>query len=243
MGGSEMFSIAICDDELAAANMVSSTLRQALDHRGVRYRCDVFTDSRALSDRLRSGATYDVLFTDIDMPNTGGISLAMQFKEQLADSILVYVSGREDLVFDTFRTQPFRFVRKRDLETTLPTIMSEVWDEYQHRQNRKMSFRSGADTILIRPEKIVYVESILKSQVLHTVDRTYELQSSLQKLMQQLDGHGFIQIHKSYYVNCRYIASINRSSLVLDDGTDLPIGRAYLRQTQEAFQVFVLNDI
>lgn len=237
-----MFRIAICDDEPAAARLVSSTLRQMLEHRRIQYCCDVFTSSTPLAEKLHGGTAYDVLFTDIDMPETNGISLVLQCKPQLSDTILVFVSGREDLVFDTFQTQPFRFVRKRELSKTLPKIVSEVWDEYQCRQNQKMAFRSGSDTILIRPEKILYIESILKVQMLHATDRTYELQSSLQKLMQQLQGHGFIQVHKSYYVNCRYIASINRSNLILDDGTSLPVGRAYLRQTQEAFQSFVLND-
>lgn len=237
-----MFQIAICDDAPTAAQLISDIVQRVLDQRNIRYGCTVFTESSTLIRHLSEDPAFDVLFTDIDMPGTNGIQLALECRKQCADMILVYVSGREDLVFDTFQAQPFRFIRKRDLAEALPAIMPAVWDEYQHRQNRKMAFRSGADTVLIRPEKVVYIESVLKTQLLHTQDRTYELQSSLQKIMAQLDGHGFIQIHKSYYVNCRYIASVNRSSLMLDDGTELPIGRAFLRQTQVAFQVFILND-
>lgn len=237
-----MFRLAICDDEATAANLTFDLIRQTLDRLGIRYACDVFTGSDALESKLQGGTVYDVLFTDIDMPGTDGIALALQCKQRMPDLILVYVSGREDLVFDTFQTQPFRFIRKHNLSDALPRILPDVWDEYHRRQNRKMAFRCGTDTVLIRPEKIVYIESVLKSQVLHTVNQTYRLQYSLQKLMKQLEGHGFIQIHKSYYVNCRYIAAINHTELTLDDGTVLPIGRVFLHQTQEAFQVFVINN-
>lgn len=237
-----MIRFAICDDEVMAARLVLFALRDAFDKRGVVCTYDVYTDSRALAKKLDAGMFYDAILIDIDMPGLNGIEFVLQYKEKLTETVLTYVSGREDLVFDTFQAQPFRFVKKRLLEQEIPQLAAELLQEIQRRKKRKVTFRSGTTIVALRPEQIHYVESIKKTQIIHLDDREIELQSSLQKVMEQLQGYSFVQIHKSFFVNCRYIFSINRTELTLDNGKILPVGRAYVKQVQDAFQFYILND-
>ena len=42
----------------------------------------------------------------------------------------------------------------------------------------------------------------------------------------------FICIHKSYFVNCQYIQQFKYDSLILANGEELPISRAYRKDTR-----------
>ena len=66
---------------------------------------------------------YDLVFLDIDMPKYSGMDVAEEIRKKSADTDIIFVSNREDRVFETFSVQPFGFIRKNcfteDLNATL----------------------------------------------------------------------------------------------------------------------------
>ena len=70
---------------------------------------------------------------------------------------------------------------------------------------------------------------------------TYEINSSFQRVMEQLSGYGFVQTHKSFLVNRSFIHFIEKTELTLDDGTKIPISRSYFKQVQDAFARYAMD--
>ena len=237
-----MVLFAVCDDEDISARQITSILRRELSSQTLEYRLEAFTSSKELADRLARGTRFDVLFADIDMPDLDGIRLGMLYRSELQDTILIYISNREDLVYDAFRAKPFRFVRKKRLSALLPETLRDVMEELNAKQTRKIAFSCGVNsTVLLLPERISYVEALKKKQMVHYGDDVYEVSSSFQKVAEQLSGQGFVQTHKSYLVNCRYIHAIEKSELCLDSGERIPISRSYFKQVQDAFVQFAFH--
>lgn len=236
-----MLKIAVCDDEMVAVKMIVTMLKEQLEKRNLECEFETFHCSASLVERLREGAKYDILCMDISMPGTDGIQIGVTLKEELRDTILLYISSREDLVFETFQARPFRFLRKAKMEEELPEVVEAVCQEWKRRTARKVPFQCGMTSVFLLPEKIIYVESFKKQQIIHCEDQNFETQSSLQRVMEQLRGYGFVQVHKSYYVNCRYIQAIDRSTLELDNHTRLPIGRSKLSNVKEAFRLYSMK--
>lgn len=236
-----MLNIAICDDESVAVSIVKGILEDSLRERGLTATILSYTDSEALFSAIHSGAHYDLLLLDIDMPKIDGIRLGTQLYEWMRDTLLIYISNHENRVFDSFRARPFRFIRKCDLHTEWPQVMQAALEELRRRESGRLTFKSGTVTVYLRPEEILYVESFKKKQLIHTDQREIELTSTFSAVLEQLCGLGFIQIHKSYMVNFRYIHSIDRTEVELDDHTRLPIGRSRLQMVQQEFQRLVMG--
>ena len=78
--------------------------------------------------------------------------------------------------------------------------------------------------------------------MIHCEDSQYEVSSSLMRIMELLQGYGFVQIHKSYYVNCRYILSIDKNTVELDNHVRLPVGRSKLTQVKETFRACIMDE-
>lgn len=237
-----MMQIAICDDEEIAGKYICAELKKELRRRSLDWAVHLYTSSQELVNAFTNGMQYDVLFADIDMPELDGIRLGVELREFFSDTVLIYVSNRKDLVFRAFQAQPFRFIRKELFQEALPGLMTEIIDEIHRRAGGKITFPCGNGAVMLRPKDILYVESFKKSQILHTLSKNIEVQSSFQKIMTQLRDYGFVQAHKSFYVNCHYIFSLNRTTLELDDHTIIPIGRSHVQNVRDRFRQYAMKE-
>ena len=237
-----MLRIAVCDDEAVAAKSIAGVARQELTRMQAEFELSVLTDSRALAQRLEKGEHFDLLLADIDMPELDGIRLGTMYRHALRHTLLVYISNREDLVFDAFLAEPFRFVRKKHYQTKLPIALHDAVRELREQHSRKIAFPCGAsNTVLLLPERISFVAALKKKQLVHYGAETYEINSSFQRVMEQLSGYGFVQTHKSFLVNRSFIHFIEKTELTLDDGTKIPISRSYFKQVQDAFARYAMD--
>ena len=236
-----MLAFAVCDDEQVAARSVAGLLKRELARRSVEAELQIFTQSRELAALLEQGTHFDALFADIDMPELDGIRLGKLYRAELKGCLLVFISNREDLVFDAFQARPFRFIPKSQLKTMLPQVLRDILVELQG--DRKLSFPTGGGgTVLLRPERIAFVEAVRKHQLIHDGQGVHEVSSAFQAIADQLAPYDFVRCHKSYLVNCRFIRAIAKTELTLDDGTVIPVGRTYLSQVQDAFGHFAMME-
>lgn len=80
----------------------------------------------ALTDAFQKKQPCDILFLDIDMPETNGIDLAVSLKAYEIKPYLIFVSTVESLVYQTFKVNPFWFIRKRFCESELPEVITAL---------------------------------------------------------------------------------------------------------------------
>jgi CheY-like chemotaxis protein len=92
VSGAAAVSVLLVEDEVMISNLVADRLVES----GFRVR-EVATADEALR-YMRSGASIDVLFTDISLPGgMNGAELAERAREMRPEMPIVYVSGRYKL--------------------------------------------------------------------------------------------------------------------------------------------------
>ncbi len=90
-------------------------------------------------------------------------------------------------------------------------------------------------TIILKKEDIIYVKASSNYSEVWTVDSKRIVVSKCLKVMcQSLNSSDFFRPHKSYLVNIKSVVKIG-SSLVLKDGTEIPISR---RKKNEVLSLF-----
>lgn len=186
---------------------------------------------------------FDVLFLDIDMPETSGIDVANQIRKYNDNIIIIFVTNMEQLVFETIKYSPFRFVRKQkineDLKEALESLIKKV-----SRENIIYKFRSEGENVRIKLSDIIYFESFRHDVELHMIGgNTVSVPDTLESLQNKFEAAGFIRIHKSYLVNYKYILSFDKTSLILDDHSILPISRYRLNDSKQMYSHFVKENM
>lgn len=149
---------------------------------------------------------YDIYFLDIDMPNDG-ISYAKKIKNLYPKSYIIFVSNRNDLVFDAMKVFPFSFVRKQKLLLDLPLVLNEL-----NARTSKLDYLEIDEEFKVKLENIIYIEKIGSYLYINTKENIYKKRKSLQYLFEKLDKY-FVFVNKGTIVNVRCIKKLKKNLL------------------------------
>lgn len=240
----ERLHVAVCDDDEAAIGIIGSSLKDVFGQHGVEVGVSLFTSALELEKSMRV-RRYDLLLLDIDMPQLDGISFARELRDQGNDIDIMYISNREDKVFDSLRVAPVGFIRKsRFLQD-----MSEIVGTYlKTRKNRRevssIVLRKNGLIRPVRADTIEYIEGHRKEQVLHLKEGGEELtmRSSMKALEDELAPAGFMRIHQGYLVNFRFIKLIDEGGVQLITGESLPISRRKTTEVRSRYLELIEKD-
>lgn len=216
-----MIGIAVCDDDRNFSERMKILIEQYFTEQSVEINVAVFNSG---ADYLSDSTDYNAVFLDIDMPDMGGFEIAEQLSE---DTLIVFVTTHDELVYSSLKFRPFRFIRKAYLEEELSETLNAVNKEISKRgAGSKFILQTKNGKVILDVNNIEYIEIYTHSIQVYTVDgEILECYGSLSALEKQLSDFDFVRTHKSYLVNCKYIFSIEKNQIILDDKTEVPLSR------------------
>lgn len=158
------------------------------------------------------------------MKEKNGIEVGLIIRDTMQDEAtkLIYISSTKDFMMDLFSVRVTNFLVKplekdnvqKTLEKTLQLIKqdSEIFE-----------FKISGRTHVVRLADVLYFESAGKKVRILTKDDDFEFYGSLAFVMEH-HYTGFIQVHRSYYVNYKYIASYTNREITLTNDEVISIG-------------------
>jgi len=232
-----MIRAAICEDEIDIAKYVEKTLSQEFIKHGMQIEFETYTNGNRFLETVNDHYHYDIVFMDIEMPAIDGISICREIRKISSETLVVFISNKEELVFSTFEVQPFRFIRKSHYDALLPELVLALQTEIQRRQPQTISIiePGSKDLFSFDVNQITHIEAQGKNCCIHTTDGETILKTKLMELESQLEPFDFIKPHRSYLVHCKFIATIHKSDIELMDKSLIPISRGHVEDIKTEF--------
>ncbi len=215
--------IAICDDEKRICFILEEKVREICPD------AEVITYTSG-EDILKDDILPDILLLDIKMPGMDGMDTAKALREKGWHRILIFVTGEEDRVFDSFDLRAFHFLVKPVSKEKLKEVLRNAVSELEHIKmtpaynDRYVDIRSGTSHIRLNLSKLLYAEVFNRKTILHTKEGSIEYYGQLSAL-EKLVGSDFYRIHRSYLVNMKYIERYDKTFVTISDGDSIPIAR------------------
>ena len=182
-------NIAICDDE----EIIREQIKELTEKEKSGLCMELYETGDAL---LASGKQFDIVFLDIQMEGTDGIETAKRLRQHSAlkgaeDTILIFITGIREYVFEAFDVAAFHYLLK--------PIEEEKFREVFHRAERELEKRKSKrrETVFIKTrnrsfslekDSILYIESRGKKVEIHTTGETIEAYASMNEMEGQLGG-------------------------------------------------------
>ena len=180
-------NIAICDDE----EIIREQIKELTEKEKSGLCMELYETGDAL---LASGKQFDIVFLDIQMEGTDGIETAKRLRQHSAlkgaeDTILIFITGIREYVFEAFDVAAFHYLLK--------PIEEEKFREVFHRAERELEKRKSKrrETVFIKTrnrsfslekDSILYIESRGKKVEIHTTGETIEAYASMNEMEGQL---------------------------------------------------------
>ena len=144
--------------------------------------------------------------------------------------ILIFITGEEDQVFNSFDLQAFHFLVKPVADEKLKEVLDNARKELERygdisgKQDKYIEIQSGSSHIRINLSQLLYAEVYDRKTILHMKKENIEYYGQLSAL-EELVGKNFYRIHRSYLVNMKYVERYDRTSVTLTGGDNIPISR------------------
>lgn len=222
-----MFRIAIIDDDKAALSIVSSAVDTFFKEKNIEYNITSFYNPLNYLATIKE-ENFNLIFLDIDMPEKNGLSVAEETLSINKNTHIIFLSQREDLVFECLAIHPFGFIRKSNLINDFSLMMNQFYDYYlsNNDEGKKIEFVEKNRTISFKINEIVYISSDRNYQDIVTKDNKIEtIRIPLSTLEDKLKDDGFIRVHKCYIVNQSYIRIISNEEIKLTNDITIPLSK------------------
>ncbi|MBO5378219.1 MAG: response regulator transcription factor [Ruminiclostridium sp.] len=239
-----MLRIAVCDDEKTMAEDNKAILETALKELGVAAEITTYTDStNLLYDISEDNFHYDLLLSDIEMPEISGMELAEKIKPFLPEIRIIFITSHIEYAIDAFELSIFRYVPKADIEKRLSAAIKDAVSLINLEADKSYTIQAKGRFEKIPLKDILFIERDGKNAAINTSDGVSKVRKSLQAVFDELASEEFIFIDRGYIVNLIHIMQIKNSTAVLKDGTVLPISRSHLQTVKEQINSYWGNMI
>lgn len=212
-----MLRVIVVDDEGPARSELKYLLEKEGGVEVVAEASSVRTAIEALK-----GTPCDVVFLDIEMPDSTGIQLARALCRIKSAPAVVFTTAYGQYAADAFGVNALDYLVKPVEEQRLAQTLARVRKRLQSTtQIRKMSLfpvRKNGKNQYVRIGDITFISAMDDYSCLHTESARYQLPTTLGELERRLEGYGFFRTHRSFLVNLDRVdeyKTVGRGALLL----------------------------
>ncbi len=151
---------------------------------------------------------FDVVFLDINMPQTSGLELAYELKYFDESISIIFQTAYEEHALKAFDIGAVGYLVKpyslEQVKQALERINVKKKDDVELRILSKI----GENYLLLKPEEIYYVKADLSEVILRSAKGFSYYPQKISDLEKRFQIHKFVQIHRSYLINIDEIKEI-----------------------------------
>ena len=211
-----MLNIAICDDIVQDIILIKEKTEILLKE--LNLESNILTaGNRAEILLMLNSNDINILLLDINIPDIDGFEIAKRFHDKI--DFIIFISSNDDLVYESIKYKPFRFVRKTHLEE-LDEALKAIKNYYSEDTYYVDIKVVNGGRISVKYNDILYIESWNGKLIIYTEKYKYEVRDRLKNIATRLNNK-FLRVHRGFIINLDKVYQIRRGYAELIKGNEI----------------------
>lgn len=233
-----MLTIAVCDDEPHMRAEIADEVAFYMDKTNIQYKIYSFDSADSL---LASGKEFSLIFLDIQMDGTDGITAAKKLREKDRDCVLIFITVLRDYVFEAFDVEAANYLIKPIERAHLKNTLDRVLSRMKNSKERYLPIRQRQGNTLIKLSEILYFEVIGRKVHIHCRQENIDYYEKLDNL-QTILPNDFYRCHRSYLINLNYVRGYDHGMVQLENGEMIPLSRLRQQDFAQTMLSYLKNE-
>lgn len=233
--------IGICDDEPLAIDYLTGHLQSWASDKNIHLQLSAFSSAEQFLFEYDENQNFDVLMLDIQMGDMNGMELARKIRSIDSHVQLIFITALTDYLSDGYEVAALHYLLKPVSPEKLFTVMDRAMQQF-HKTETYLLAVIDQTTKRIPIKDIICAEAFAHYILITTREETFELRETMSTLADKL-GNSFVRPHRSYLVNLRYIHSISKTQILLDNKQTIPLSRYNYQKINQCFIDFYKSNL
>lgn len=234
-----MIYIAICEDEKGTLEELRNKVNEFLVKNMVMAEVEMYSQSRMLLYDIQEGKHFDLILSDIEMPNIDGMKLAKQIKIYLSEVLIIFITSHLKYAIDAFELSIFRYVPKDSLSTRLSVALGDAIKTINLQKDEFYVIETLSRFEKIPYKNIIYIQRQGKNSIFYLNDNmSTRIRKSLAQLYDELIQEDFAYIDRGTIVNLAHILTIADGNVKMSNGEYLYSSQTKIEEIKNKMNAF-----
>lgn len=242
-----MLRITICDDNIEDLMNIEKLLAKFAElHPQESYKIEKTSDSCGLYKKIGEGSLSDIYILDMLMPMKNGIDVGKMIRTMDKDKVIIYTTTSDDFAMEAYNVQAVRYLLKPIEEEKLYEAMKYAISYSNTKDEPSFLLKTSEGLISLPYSKIVYIEN--RARVLQVCLTNGRILKSLfirksfdDEISEIMGSQTFMQTHKSFVVNLRYIGKMTQSNIIMVNGDEVPVSKKKYAEVKRKYLAYMAD--
>ncbi len=225
---------ALCDDTDIERRIIRFMIEQYIKEHEYSVRVDEFDSGDAL---LKSDVTaYDLVILDIYMSGLNGIDTAKELLQIHPKGKIILCSSSNEFAEESYDVEAFRYLVKPISPEKLHQSLDRFFQLCTDRKVLEYKYQRTTRRMLLKD--VMWIEAAGRHAIIHTEKEQIETNTSLAEFAEMLVSNDFVKPIRYALVALQAVKEVTADTLVLTDGTEIPVSREKRKEILVAFMQF-----
>lgn len=217
-----IYKIAICDDNAADIQYLSTFVQKWAEQKQCQIQTDTFPSAEAFLFHYAEQKDYDILLLDIEMKKMDGVSMAKAVRRENDSVQIVFVTGYSDYIAEGYEVSALHYLMKPVHKEKLFEVLDRAVDKLK-RNERVLMLELSGEMVRVPFYEIRYLD-VHQNYVTVHAKQDYTVKKTLGEFEKELDER-FFRTGRSAILNLTCIQRVTKTDVYLADGSVVPLPR------------------
>lgn len=230
-----MITIALVDDDDADARVTASMIDRYFDGDASRYAVTRFADGDSLLRDYK--ASFDLMFLDVEMPGTDGVTVARRLRVVDDQTVLVFTTKMAQYAVEGYDVDAIGYLLKPLNYYAFAIKMRKAEDIVAKRRSVTVPLTVGSETVFVPSADIRYVEVLDHALLYYTGEGIRKVWASLKDAAETLEPVGFVPVSRYCLVNLEWVRAVHGDDVDVD-GERVRVSRSRRKSLMQALAAY-----